>query len=224
MTLRVRAMAGVVGLLAGVTGALPLTADAQVHVGARIGGRGGHAGLRLEVKPSETEVFVNGAYAGRVDDFDNIFQQLNARGGAHEITLYLPGHRPFVQNIFFQPGKTLVVHHTMQRLERGELEPERPDRAPPGRRGRAAGRGRAAAPARARTGSVSLRVEPDGATVTIDGDEIGIADGEEPFEVVGLDPGRHIIAVHKAGYRRLTTEVSLRPGETAPLNIKLTPR
>lgn len=224
MTLRVRAIALCCGPAIAACIA-PVPADAQVRIGARIGGRGGGAGgLRLEVKPPETAVFVNGAYAGLVDDFDNIFQRLTARGGEQEITLYLPGHRPFVQRIFFQPGRTLVVHHTMQRLEPGEPEPDRPDSVPSGRRGRGAGRGRGAAETRARTGSLSLRVDPPGATVVIDGDDVGVAGGDGPLEIVGLLPGRHVVEVSRDGYRRLTTEVSIRSGEVVPLSLTLTPR
>jgi hypothetical protein len=47
--------------------------------------------LRLQVSPRETEVFVDGYYAGTVDDFDGVFQRLRLEPGAHELTLYLPG-------------------------------------------------------------------------------------------------------------------------------------
>ena len=36
-----------------------------------------YGGLRLKVKPREAEVFVDGYFAGVVDDFDGAFQQLN---------------------------------------------------------------------------------------------------------------------------------------------------
>src|SRR5262245_39277009 len=47
--------------------------------------------VRLEVKPRDAEVFVDGYSAGHADDFDGVFQRLRLRPGSHEITLYLNG-------------------------------------------------------------------------------------------------------------------------------------
>jgi len=51
------------------------------------------ASLRIEVKPQEAEVYVDGYYAGIVDDFDGVFQRLPVTPGEHEIELYLDGYR-----------------------------------------------------------------------------------------------------------------------------------
>ena len=40
--------------------------------------------------------------------------------------------------------------------------------------------------------------------------------------VVQLSAGRHVIEVQKDGFRQYTTEVTVRSGETATLNIALT--
>jgi hypothetical protein len=45
----------------------------------------------LQVIPRETEVFVDGYFAGRVDDFDGRFQRLHIQPGEHELTLCLDG-------------------------------------------------------------------------------------------------------------------------------------
>jgi hypothetical protein len=44
--------------------------------------------LRLDVKPRNASVYVDGYYAGIVDDFDGIMQSLPLPPGGHEITLY----------------------------------------------------------------------------------------------------------------------------------------
>src|SRR5437763_7977964 len=49
------------------------------------------AAMRLVVKPKNAEVYVDGYYAGIVDDFDGVFQRLPATPGQHEITLWLDG-------------------------------------------------------------------------------------------------------------------------------------
>ena len=42
-----------------------------------------HASIRLLVEPREAEVYVDGYYAGVVDDFDGIFQRLRVTPGRH---------------------------------------------------------------------------------------------------------------------------------------------
>jgi hypothetical protein len=58
--------------------------------------------LRLQVTPRETEVFVDGYFAGRVDDFDGRFQRLRIQPGEHELTLYLEGHRKITQQVLIR--------------------------------------------------------------------------------------------------------------------------
>src|SRR5262245_7934286 len=43
--------------------------------------------VRLQVRPREAQVFVDGYYAGIVDDFDGIFQRLTLTVGPHEIEI-----------------------------------------------------------------------------------------------------------------------------------------
>src|SRR5260221_13473268 len=57
------------------------------------------ASLRVMVKPNKAEVYVDGYYAGIVDDFDGVFQRLPATPGQHEITLDLDGYRTVHQKI-----------------------------------------------------------------------------------------------------------------------------
>ena len=61
--------------------------------------------LRLQVSPRETEVFIDGYYAGTVDNFDGVFQRLNVEPGEHDLELYLPGHRNLVQKLYRSPEK-----------------------------------------------------------------------------------------------------------------------
>lgn len=50
--------------------------------------------VRLKVKPRDAEVYVNGYYAGRVDDFDGIFQGLKLDEGNYHISISAPGYEP----------------------------------------------------------------------------------------------------------------------------------
>ena len=43
--------------------------------------------MRFDVKPNDASVYVDGYYAGVVDDFDGAFQRLRTAPGGHEIEL-----------------------------------------------------------------------------------------------------------------------------------------
>lgn len=211
------------------------------YYGAR-GYYGSSASMRLQVSPRDTEVFVDGYYAGRVDDFDGVFQRLHLEPGEHEVELYLPGHRSVIERIYLQPGKTSRLRYTMQPLAAGEPEPVKPSgsstssgaitpvpRRPDGPRG-ADPRDRRDDPrdispgggaAADSYGGLTLRVQPGEATVLIDGEKWEGPTADERL-TVQLAPGRHVIEIQKDGYRRYTTELVIRPGETTTLNVALT--
>jgi PEGA domain-containing protein len=87
--------------------------------------------VRLEVKPREAEVYVDGYYAGIVDDFDGVFQRLRLPPGEHEITLYYDGYRTVHQRIFLTPDNTFKLKYTMEHLAAGETPEPRPEAAAP---------------------------------------------------------------------------------------------
>ncbi len=82
--------------------------------------------IRFEVKPKQAEVYVDGYYAGVVDDFDGAFQRLRITPGEHEIELYLEGHRAVKQKVYLVPDRTFKVTATLERLATGEQAEARP--------------------------------------------------------------------------------------------------
>ena len=92
------------------------------------------ASVRLEVKPKEAEVYVDGFYAGIVDDFNGTFQRLSVTPGEHEIELWLDGYRTVQQKVYLTPRKTFNVKYSMERLAAGEQPEPRPQppEPPPG--------------------------------------------------------------------------------------------
>ena len=194
--------------------------------------------LRLQVKPREAEVFVNGYYAGKVDDFDGTFQRLNIQPGEHEVELYLPGHKSVQQKVYLQPGKTSNIKLEMAPLGPNDPQPTRPVAPPPPqrrdssqavpRRPSPATPPRDANPpadtvrnANPEYGSLALRVQPGDARIKIDGEMWEHAADDDRL-TVELSTGRHVIEIEKDGYRRYITEVTVRGGETASLNVALT--
>ena len=87
------------------------------------GGGGGTYGgqqmgsIRLKVKPSNASVYVDGYYAGTVDDFDNAFQKLSISLGRHRLEFSAPGYQPLIVEIDVRDFDTISYQ--------GQLEPIR---------------------------------------------------------------------------------------------------
>ena len=71
--------------------------------------------LRLQVEPKNADVYVDGYYAGVVDDFDGHFQHLNLTPGSHRVEIVAPGYQPLTFDI------TIETHH--KTTYRGTLNP-----------------------------------------------------------------------------------------------------
>jgi len=99
------------------------------YVAYRFPGRRG-ADVRVEGVPKQTEVFVDGYYAGTAGDFDGVFKHLRTTPGGHAITLYLDGYRTVTQDIYARPDSTLKMQSTMSRLAAGEASTPPPLPAP----------------------------------------------------------------------------------------------
>jgi hypothetical protein len=175
--------------------------------------------LRLQVTPRETEVFVDGYFAGTVDNFDGKFQRLHVQPGEHELTLYLDGHHKVTQQVLVRPRASFRIRYTMMPLAAGEAPDARPV-APPRPPAPPEASPAEAAHAEAAYGAIAIRVQPGGADVLIDGDRWEGAADNQPL-VVQLAPGSHRIEVRKDGYREYTTQVDVRGGETSKINVSL---
>jgi hypothetical protein len=70
---------------------------------------GAYGSLRIVDAPSESQVFVDGYYAGTVDDYDGVFQHLNLEAGVHHIEIDDPyGSAPIAFDIRIEPGRALT--------------------------------------------------------------------------------------------------------------------
>jgi hypothetical protein len=72
--------------------------------------------LRLKVHPRDAQVFIDGYYAGRVDDFDGIFQSLRLEEGEYQVEIVLPGYEPLAFDVRIFPGEKTTYE--------GDLIPE----------------------------------------------------------------------------------------------------
>jgi hypothetical protein len=189
------------------------------------------AELRVSVKPEEAAVYVDGFYAGIVDDFDGVFQGLPLPPGGHNIVLYLDGYRTAHYNVYLRPASTFTLHATLQRLPVGEASeppPAAPPVPPPPTGSYRTPRTAPPVPTppsppvtqtAAGFGTLDIRVQPVSAELTIDGQKWVSSD--EGHFVVQVTAGMHRIQVAKSGYRTFSTEFEVRDGQLAPLNVSL---
>lgn len=75
----------------------------------------GIGGVRLRVDHRDAEVYVDGYYAGVVDDFDGMWQQLRLDDGGYRVEIRKRGYETLVFDVRIQPGRTITY--------RGELVP-----------------------------------------------------------------------------------------------------
>jgi hypothetical protein len=194
---------------------------------------------RLEIKPRNAQVYLDGYYVGVVDDFDGIWQRLDLPSGEHEITVYLDGFQTYRQRTFFRPGQDYHFKAILEPLAPGaaqegpprpaqQMPPEArnpgaypppragsPRRMPPPRRASEPRSGEAA-----EFGTLSLRVQPADAAITIDGERWDSPEGGSRL-IVQLAAGPHQLEVRKDGLRTYTSTIDVRPGETQSLNVSL---
>jgi hypothetical protein len=187
---------------------------------------GGHipdhvVSLRLQVTPRDALVYVDGYAAGTVDDYDGVFQRLRLIPGPHEIVIYHRMHRTLRQNVYYNPGSSHTIRHTLDPLQPGDTaEPQPVPRPMPPAPGMLPPQAGAPVPDASRTGTLALRVQPADAAVLIDG---------EPWQgpaspdrlVIQLPEGSHRVRVEKPGYQSFVVDVDVRAGETASFNVSL---
>ena len=65
-------------------------------------------GLQLDVQPWSADVYVDGALAGRVEQFRGYYQHLVLPGGPHIISIVAEGYEPLVFAVTVVPGKTIT--------------------------------------------------------------------------------------------------------------------
>lgn len=187
----------------------------------------GAVALRLQVTPRDASVYVDGYAAGIVDDYDGVFQRLRLVPGPHEIVIHHPRHRTLRQSIYYNPGSTHTIRHTLEPLLPGETpEPQPLPRAlpaypgMPGQPGAPPVADSGRAPEGTRAGTLALRVQPADATVLVDGEPWRGPQTQDRL-VIQLAEGAHRVRVEKPGFQAFAVDVDVRAGETTSFNVSL---
>lgn len=204
--------------------------------------------VRIEVSPKDAEVYVDGYYAGIVDDFDGTFQRLRLPPGGHEIVIRRDGFRSVRENVYLTIDSFHRIRRTLEPLPAGEPNEPRPTPlsppagpgrpgeyppapgappVPPGARWPPVQRMPAPEPpepstpgATTASGALIIRVQPADAEIVIDGERWRGPEGDERL-VIQVPEGMHRVEVRKDGFATFSTEVEVRQDETVPLNVSL---
>ncbi len=198
--------------------------------------------LDLDLRPGDTQIFLEGQFIGTADRFDGWPQYLWLEEGTYQLVFYKPGFETLARDYRIFPG---VVIDVDDRLARGESTPPEELFAPhptPRRDARirrdaereAAARddwrrrAEQAPPPPARVGelgSLRLHVEPPDASVYLDGRFVGT--GEELARLRGglaLEAGDHVLEVVRPGHLSESRELTVEAGDQLELDIELAPR
>jgi hypothetical protein len=182
--------------------------------------------VRVLVDPAEARVYVDGYYAGSVDDFDGLFQRLNVPVGRHEIAIKLEGYKTYRMKIYVPGEGTVKIQHDLEKgtgetfedlagdapapeVRRDRDEDRRADRDRPDTDEPTATNG---------TGRLRIDVRPADASVYVDGAFRGTA---REAASLRLPAGRHRVEVVRPGYRTDEREVEVTAGETTQLEVDL---
>ena len=89
----------------------PWTGPVYGYAAPAVSGRQVYYGdVRLIVQPRNAEVYVDGYYAGVVDDFDGTFQRLTIEAGPHHIELAAQGVETRFFDVYVDPSRTVDIH------------------------------------------------------------------------------------------------------------------
>ena len=73
--------------------------------------------LRLKIKPSDAEVYVDGFFVGIVDEFDGVFQRLHIESGVHRIEVRAPGYETLTFDVRIVPDRKTTYQGEMRRIQ-----------------------------------------------------------------------------------------------------------
>ena len=72
-------------------------------------------GVQLDVEPRRALVYVDGIFAGRVENFSGYFQHLDAPAGVHWIEVVAPDYEPLITTVSVAAGRTSTYRGSLTR-------------------------------------------------------------------------------------------------------------
>jgi hypothetical protein len=73
-----------------------------------------YGGIRIDVPQRDAEVYLDGYFAGSVDNYDGTFQQLNIEPGPHKLEIRAPGFSAVSFDVNVEPGRTITYRTSLR--------------------------------------------------------------------------------------------------------------
>jgi hypothetical protein len=70
-------------------------------------------GVQLALEPRRAQVFVDGLYAGLVDDFAGYYRHLRLPAGYHHIEVFASGYLPLILDVTVVPDRTITYRQSL---------------------------------------------------------------------------------------------------------------
>jgi len=70
-------------------------------------------GVQLALEPRRAQVFVDGLYAGLVDDFAGYYRHLPVPAGIHRIEVFASGYLPLIFDVTVVPDRTITYRQSL---------------------------------------------------------------------------------------------------------------
>jgi hypothetical protein len=147
-----------------------------------------HGGLLISSKPPGANIMIDGIYQGVTS---TTISGLDA--GSHRIRIAMAGYEAYEGNVIVNADKTNPVSVTLTKLV-------------------TATKTTSAAP-----GSIDIRSQPTGATITLDGSQLGLT----PAQLTNIKAGSHTLKLSLTGYSDWRQPVTVNSGSTTNVNAAL---
>lgn len=199
--------------------------------------------LDLNVKPKDTQVWVNGGYVGTTGKLDGSPSMLWLEKDSYEVIFYKEGYETIVRNYRVTAGGVIKEKFEMQPGESKlpeDLSTAEPLPSPSAERlsetsseGRVRDRPLRPSELRERStrtrtldvrqepGKVAVHVTPKDASVYLDGQFIGIAKDLRRNPILLVDPGEHRVEIVHPGYESKKVEISVEAGKEQEVEVNL---
>ena len=79
--------------------------------------RGDEGAIKLKITPKEALVYVDGYFAGVVDDFDGLFQRLHVESGPHHFDVQAVGYEPLSFDVQITPDHTITYRADLRKIQ-----------------------------------------------------------------------------------------------------------
>jgi len=87
-----------------------------------------YGGIRLDLPQKDAQVYADGYYAGRVDDFNSSTERLALTGGTHHIEIQAEGFAPIGFDVNIEPGRTIIYRADLRQPPPEQPTPQQPPR------------------------------------------------------------------------------------------------